>query len=77
MTGVPAGVAGSPPAEARRGTLTTWARKHLWLVIGFALLLLGYILLAAGDISAAPLLLVAGYCVFIPIHLYRSFRGKS
>ncbi len=57
--------------------MTTWARKHLWLVIGFALLLLGYILLAAGDISAAPLLLVAGYCVFIPIHLYRSFRGKS
>ena len=57
--------------------MSIWARKNLWLVIGFALLLLGYVLLAAGDITAAPLLLVAGYCVCIPLHLYRSFRGKS
>ena len=54
-----------------------WVQEHRWLAIGIAALLLGYVLLAAGDITAAPLLLVAGYCVFIPLHLYRSFHGKS
>jgi hypothetical protein len=57
--------------------MMAWVRNHLWLAIGFVSLVLGYVLLAAGDISAAPLLLVAGYCVFIPLYLYRSFRGKS
>ncbi len=57
--------------------MQVWARRNLWLVIAFAALALGYVLLAAGEITAAPLLLVAGYCVFIPLHLYRSFRGKS
>ena len=57
--------------------MQAWARKNLWLVIAAIALVLGYVLLAAGDITAAPLLLVAGYCVFIPLHLYRSFHGKS
>lgn len=52
-------------------------RAHAWLAAGGLSLLLGYILLAAGDISAAPLLLVAGYCVFVPLHVYRSYRQDA
>jgi glucose-6-phosphate-specific signal transduction histidine kinase len=52
-------------------------RTYAWLAAGGTSLLLGYILLAAGDIGAAPLLLVAGYCVFIPLHLYRSYRQDA
>lgn len=52
-------------------------RDHLWLVAGCVAIAVGYLLLAAGDISAAPLLLVAGYCVCVPLYLYRSFRNDS
>jgi hypothetical protein len=48
--------------------------QNIWLVVAAASLVLGYALLAAGDVTVAPLLLVAGYCVCVPVHLYRSFR---
>ncbi len=48
--------------------------RNIWLVVAGCALALGYALLAAGDITVAPLLLVAGYCVAVPLHLYRSFR---
>jgi hypothetical protein len=35
--------------------------------IGMACIVLGYILLVAGDITVAPVLLVAGYCVLVPL----------
>lgn len=42
-------------------------RKN-WIVFGAALgcIAVGYGFLAAGSITVAPLLLVAGYCVLIP-----------
>jgi hypothetical protein len=42
-----------------------------YLVLGAALgcIVLGYVLLALGSITAAPLLLVAGYCVLVPYGL--------
>lgn len=52
-------------------------RRQVWFLAGAGSLVLGYILLAGGDITAAPLLLVAGYCVFIPLHLLRAFRGDA
>jgi hypothetical protein len=36
------------------------------LVLGLASIVLGYVLLAGGSITAAPLLLVLGYAVLIP-----------
>ncbi len=52
--------------------------KRTWLLwCGFASLVAGYLLLASGDISAAPLLLVIGYCVCFPLFLWRSFRRES
>jgi hypothetical protein len=45
----------------------TLTRKN-WTLFGVALgvIVAGYIALALGSITLAPLLLVAGYCVLIP-----------
>lgn len=56
----------------------TFLKRYAWLGGGFAAIVLGYILLGAGDVSLAPLLLVLGYCLLIPIFLLRSFlQGKG
>lgn len=34
---------------------------------GMAAIVVGYIMLATGDITIAPILLVLGYCVLIPL----------
>ncbi len=34
---------------------------------GLAAIVIGYILLALNDITVAPLLLVLGYCVLVPL----------
>jgi hypothetical protein len=39
------------------------------LALGLAAVILGYVLLAGGSITAAPLLLVLGYAVLIPLAL--------
>lgn len=52
-------------------------KKYPWLFSGAAAIVLGYMLLAAGDVTAAPLLLVAGYCVMIPIFLLKSFLSRK
>ena len=53
-------------------------RKYLGLILGFATIAAGYALLAGGDITVAPLLLVLGYCILVPLFLLRSFlRGKG
>ena len=44
-----------------------WGRLNtLGLGTGILLLVVGYISLSRGSITLAPLLLVTGYCVFIP-----------
>ena len=37
------------------------------LVAGLASILVGYIFLAMADITVAPILLVLGYCVLVPL----------
>jgi hypothetical protein len=49
----------------------TWM---LWTAL--AAVLLGYGFLAAGRLSIGPLLLVGGYCVLLPLFLWRSFRRR-
>ena len=45
-----------------------WARRNrLLLGSGLGAVILGYLLLSQGDMTAAPILLVAGYCVLIPL----------
>ena len=42
-------------------------KNYMWFAIGIAVIILGYITLGYGSITLAPILLVAGYCVIIPI----------
>ncbi len=53
-------------------------KRYAWLFGGFTAIIAGYTLLGSGDITLAPLLLVFGYCLLIPIFLLQSFlQGKG
>jgi uncharacterized membrane protein HdeD (DUF308 family) len=41
--------------------------KWPFFVAGMAAIVLGYVLLAAAEMSIAPILLVLGYCLLIPL----------
>jgi hypothetical protein len=47
------------------------------LGLGVAALVSGYIALARGSITMAPILLVGGYCVLIPAALLWRVRGSD
>lgn len=51
---------------------TARSRPLLWWGIAILVLIAGYADLARGGETIAPLLLVAGYCVLIPIAILRS-----
>jgi hypothetical protein len=60
------------PAKKSKKTTNTLGidfskRNYMVLGIGLAVILLGFILLALGDITISPILLVLGYCVIIPL----------
>lgn len=58
--------------SARRpdGDSLRFSRKNGLLgLAGLAVIVLGYVLLAQGSITAAPLLLVLGYLVLLPLAL--------
>jgi uncharacterized membrane protein HdeD (DUF308 family) len=42
-------------------------RNWQWLIAGAVVIIAGFISLSLGSITLAPLLLVVGYCVLIPI----------
>ena len=45
-------------------------KRNIWLLMaGIVIILLGYFLLGRGSISIAPLLLVLGYCVVVPLSI--------
>ena len=54
-------------------------RNLIVIACGLALIILGFVSLAAGSISLAPVLLVAGYCVVIPVGIIMGVkrRGRS
>ena len=50
--------------------------RRIWILLAaLVAIVAGYWLLAAGRLSWGPLLLVAGYCLLMPLFLWRSFRG--
>jgi hypothetical protein len=62
------------PVEADLGF--NWGLANsLLLIAGLAVLAAGYLALAKGSITLAPVLLVAGYCGFIPAALL--VRGRT
>jgi hypothetical protein len=46
-------------------------RPWLWWAIAAATILLGYADLARGGTTIAPILLVVGYCVLVPLAILR------
>ena len=56
-----------PTAGPRTRTLHFQAKNIVLLAAGLAAITFGYVLLAGGSTVAAPLLLVLGYVVLIPL----------
>jgi len=54
-------------APAMTTTFSFTKANYLTLAIGLVVIVIGYIALRGGSITLAPLLLVLGYCVIIPI----------
>ena len=58
------------PVMAQPDT-TVQARPWLWWGMAIAAILLGFADLARGGTSVAPILLVLGYCVLVPIAILK------
>ena len=57
------------PRAAAQGSLVFGRRNVLLLLAGIVVILVGYIALGKGSLTAAPILLVLGYCVIIPLSI--------
>ena len=56
------------PAKPQEAVRIRWERRNIGLFgAGLASVALGYVLLSQGSVTLAPILLVAGYCVLIPL----------
>jgi hypothetical protein len=56
------------PAPDREAIRIRWERRNIGLFGGgLGAILIGFILLSQGSITVAPILLVVGYCVLIPL----------
>ena len=49
-------------------------RRNWLLWAGAVAIVVGFLALAGGSLTLGPLLLVAGYCLALPIYLWRNFR---
>jgi hypothetical protein len=56
-------------AERQGGSFLLGQRNALLLMVGILIIVIGYFLLGRGSITAAPLLLVLGYCVVVPLSI--------
>jgi hypothetical protein len=56
-------------AERQGGSFLLGQRNALLLMVGILVIVIGYFLLGRGSITAAPLLLVLGYCVVVPLSI--------
>ncbi len=64
-----------PPASAETQVLAFGRKNRILLGSGILVVVVGFALLAVGDITMAPILLLAGYLVLIPMGLVAgSFR---
>jgi len=57
----------SAPKRKTVGDFPFGKRNFLFFGIGLIVIIAGFIALTLGDITLAPILLVVGYCVLIPI----------
>ena len=61
----------SQPATPPRPTLSVSRANAIWLGAAAVSIAIGYLLLARGDMGIAPVLLVLGYCVLLPIGIIK------
>lgn len=52
-------------------------KNYVFFGLGLAVIIVGYITLAAGSITLAPVLLVLGYCVLIPVSILIRDKKKA
>jgi hypothetical protein len=56
---------------AGRPTLSFSRPNAIWLGAAVAAIAIGYVLLSTGSMILAPILLVLGYCVLLPIGIIK------
>ena len=64
-------------AEKARFEWPFGPRNYLFFGLGIVMIVVGYITLASGSITLAPILLVLGYCVLIPLSIIISGKSKT
>jgi hypothetical protein len=52
-------------------SVAAWRRRALWWALALVVIILGFADLARGGESVAPVLLVIGYCVLVPIAILK------
>jgi len=58
-------------SDTRSRSRPLFARSIFWWVLAAVALLVGYADLARGGVTLAPILLVIGYCVLIPVAILK------
>ena len=49
--------------------------KNTWLLlVSLLVIALGFVTLKAGMLSVGPIMLVSGYCLGLPLFIWRAFR---
>jgi len=65
-----------PTSSKAKAESLPFTRKNYYILLaGLAVIILGYISLAMGSITLAPILLVTGYCVIVPVAIL--YRGRE
>jgi uncharacterized membrane protein HdeD (DUF308 family) len=65
----------SKPKE--KSPLLFTKRNWTWMSIGILVIIVGFIALSMGSITLAPILLVLGYCVIIPVSILLGEKKKE
>ena len=68
---------GARPADREAADLSFGTRNYILLGAALAAIVLGFVLLGQGSITAAPILLVLGYCVLVPYGLAAGRRTSA
>lgn len=64
--------------STRRNTFNLGETNLLLMLAGLVIIVIGFMLLGKGSITAAPILLVLGYCVIMPMAIvYRRKKKKA
>ena len=63
-------------AQKKKAEGLPFTRKNYYIFLaGLAAIILGYVTLGQGSITLAPILLVLGYCVIVPVAIL--YKGKD